>query len=131
MQQPIVIQGRTIAVLNPLPTGVVFHPTYTDVPAMRASGKGGAAVLVDKISISYTCDGAVGGGTYQGNGTADIVASTPRVECEGKQMLTENDSVNVTCSGKVVTGSGSTPTPATATFIITDGVQKNADANKV
>src|SRR5260370_41920230 len=99
--QPIALVGRTLTVSNISPTTVTFTPTYKDTPALRTSGKVGAAVLIDKIDIKFTCGGTAAGGNYSGIGTAQLVAQTARVECEGRQMLKEGDFINVTCMGTV------------------------------
>jgi hypothetical protein len=132
MQQPIVIQGRTITVSNVSENLVTFTLNPTDTSAARATGKGGKALLIDRIVIAFTASGSAGGGTFTSDPgqSVSIVAQTPRVSCEGKQLLTEGDAVDVNCTGTVVVGMSSSNLTVTAKFTITDGVQKNVDANK-
>ena len=136
MQQPIVIAGRTITLSGGIPSTLTFVlGVMTDIPALRTVGKGAAPVLIDNILVNVSASGdfVTGTSTFVGTGSAAIVASTPRVECEGFQMLTEGDKVVVTCNGTVTTtlGGATAPGIATVTATITDGVQKNVDANKV
>lgn len=133
MQQPIVIQGRTLTQSNPTPSTVSFTVTPTDAPALRASGRSGASLLVDRIALSVIASGDyAAGSTFAGTGTGQITASTPRVECEGKQLLTENDMTTITCNGTITNTQSGATTPGTAsvTVTITNGVQKNVDSNK-
>jgi hypothetical protein len=135
MQKPIVIQGRSLTLTGGLPATLTFTlGVTTDVPALRTIGKGAAPVLINSILVNVSASGnfVTGTSTFVGNGSASIVASTPRVTCEGQQMLTEGDSVVVTCTGTITTTSSGVTTPGTATVevVITDGVQKNVNANK-
>lgn len=133
MQQPIVIMGRTLTLSGGLPASLTFTltPPAVDSPALRTTGKGGQAVLIDKISVSVSASGTYGpGATFTGTGSDSIVAATPRVTCEGKQLLTEGDNVTVTCNGTITTSAGGSPGTATVVVTITDGVQKNVNANK-
>src|ERR1700687_797206 len=102
MQKPIAIQGRTLTLSGGIPATLVFAGgATTDVPALRSSGKGGAPVLINNILVNVSASGDFVAltSTFVGSGSGSIVASTPRVECEGQQMLTEGDSVVITCSG--------------------------------
>ena len=135
MQQPIVIQGRTLTLSAGNPAPLTFSlGVVTDTLALRTSGKAGAPVLIDKIVVNVNASGdyVTGTSTFLGSGSGAIVASTPRVECNGRQLLTENDSVVVTCSGTVTTtaGGGTALGTATVKVTLTNGVQKNVDANK-
>ena len=139
MQKPIVLLGRTLVQSDPKPLGssltFTLTPAPVDTPALRTSGKGGVPVLIDQIALSCSCTGdyVPGTSTFSGNGAAAIVASTPRVECESKQMLTEGDQVTITCNGTITTTASGTTAPGTAqiTVSIADGIQHNVDANKV
>ena len=135
MQKPIVIQGRTITLSNPVPPPLTFTlVSAVDTPAVRTSGKGGAPVLISNIVVNVSASGdfVTGTSTFVGTGSGTIVASTPRVECEGQQLLTEGDKVDITCTGTITTTAGGATASGTAkvTATITDGVQKNVDANK-
>jgi hypothetical protein len=136
MQQPIVIQGRVLSQSSPSHSTLTYAVTPTDSPAARTKGKGGASVLVNEIKLDCKCSGAytaTPATTFTGTGTASIVASTPRVLCEGQQMLTEGDQVVINCTGTVTdtTTLATSPGTASVTVTITDGVQKNVNANKV
>jgi hypothetical protein len=123
----VVVEGRTLTESDETPSTVTFtRTTAKNDPAARWSIEGHAALLAE-IKLSYTCTGKISGLTYTGSGDASIVANTPRLKCEDKQVLLEGDKVVVKCTGK--TTSTSTPpvvtedVASTVTVTISDAGQ--------
>src|SRR4051812_22298882 len=112
MHSPIVIQGRTLTLSGGLPPTLMYSidPPPVDHPALRTGGKAAASVLTGTISFTVHAKGdyVTGTSTFVGQGPGTITASTPRVLCEGSQLLTEGDSVSVTCSGTITTTASGT-----------------------
>lgn len=135
MPSSIVIRGRALTLSGGVPSTLRYSVSAAvDRPALRTAGKGAAAVLTGSIQVTVqaTGDYVPGTSTFAGQGQGAILASTPRVLCEGAQLLTEGDSVTVTCAGTVTTTAGGATAPGTATVVISvsDGLQKNVVAGK-
>lgn len=132
MHSPIVIQGYTLTPSGGLPATLNYSiEPPVNHPAVRTVGKGAVPVQTGTISFTVNANGVYApGATFSGKGTGTITASTPRVLCEGAQLLTEGDKVTVTCSGTITTGGAGSPGMATVVVSITNGAQKNVEAGK-
>jgi hypothetical protein len=130
----MVVAGRKLVQSDPKPdppTGaVVYTLTETDLSARRTTLEG-KAVLLEEIKLECACSGSIGPNTYTGDGKAGIVAKTPRVTCEGHQLLLIGDKVTVDCTGTTTTPSGVTTTgvAASVTVAISDAAQTTGLAN--
>jgi len=137
MQQQIAILGRTLTttvlVPTPAPPGFVVQLTPTDNPAQHCDATS-KSVLIQQIALTCNCSGdwVTGTSTFAGAGSGNIVASTPRVQCEGQSILTLGDKVTIRCPGTITTTAGGSTTPGTAsiTVTITAAGQVTVDANK-
>lgn len=135
MPSSIVIQGRALTLSGGIPSTLQYSiSAAVDHAALRTAGKGAAAVLTGSIQVTVraTGDFVPGTSTFVGQGQGTIPASTPRVLCEGAQLLTEGDGVTVTCAGTVTTtASGATAAGSASVVVsVSDGIQKNIVAGK-
>jgi hypothetical protein len=132
MQEEIVIDGYQLTA-STAPPGLTVTPSPlkgTNIPALRSTANS-QAILIKQLPVPCTCNGPVPGGTFSGTGTGTIVASTPRVTCEGQQILSVGDAVTFSVSGTIATGGGATsPGTVSVTVTITKTPQLTVTANK-
>jgi hypothetical protein len=128
MLKQIVVAGRELAQSDKKPDppngAVVYTLTETDHPAQRTTLEG-KAVLLEQIKLECACSGSIGLNSYTGDGTASIAANTPRVTCEGQQLLLLGDNATVNCTGTTTTPSGATTAgvAASVSVAISDAAQ--------
>lgn len=126
--KPVVVVGYTLTESDKSPvesptTKVTYTLTPTPSPAQRTTAEG-KAVLLKELKLQASASGTINSLTYTGSGNATIVAHTPRVACEGEQLLLEGDNVTVSCTGTVTNPSGGTsPAASSVKLTITDAAQ--------
>lgn len=130
--KPVAVVGRTLTQSDKSPTpsppatDVTFTLAPTDNPAQRTTA-GSKAVLLKEIKLQCACTGTMNSLTYVGSGSASIVPHTPRVACEGEQILLQGDNVTVNCTGTTTnptTGATvATNVPSSVKVTITDAGQ--------
>jgi hypothetical protein len=132
--KPVVVVGYTLTqsdkspVQSPPATDVTYTLTPTPSPAQRTTAEG-KAVLLKELALQCTASGTINSLAYSGTGSASIVAHTPRVTCEGEQLLLEGDNVTVSCTGTVTTSSGTSPAASSVKVTITNAAQTTVVAD--
>jgi hypothetical protein len=111
-KKPITVAGRTLTLSEKSHPGLTYTITEVDNPAFKTNGNGNS-VLVNQIKLSCQCSGdyVAGTSTFDGSGTASIVADTHRIKCENESILLEGDNVKIECEGTITYTTGSPPPP--------------------
>jgi hypothetical protein len=129
MQKEVVIPAFTLTAV-PTPATLTVALTPTSIPAAKCTAAS-QSMLITNLVVNCTCSGVFApGATFSGTGSGTIVASTPRVTCEGQSILTQDDSVTISCSGTVTTSGGGSPGTASVKVTITAAGQLTVNANK-